>query len=117
MFKGKRGLKTRDPLSPLLFVLSMEYPSRLFKKASTQQGFEYHRHCKKLGMTHLMFIDVLIIFYKALPSSLQILMNAFQEFTNYIGPNVNLPKSQTVFGGDCTQAQQECLAMIGFTEG
>jgi len=116
-FKGEKGLKHGDPLSPLLFVLTMEYLSRLFKHASTQQGFEYHHHCKRMGMTHLMFTDDLIIFCKANPTSLHLLMNAFHVFTRSTGLKANLDKSNIVFGGDCSQTQQECLDITGFTEG
>ena len=115
-FKGKRGLKQGDPLSPLLFMLTMEYLSRLFKKASTQQGFEYHQHCRKLGLTHLMFADNLIIFYKAKLASLQLLMNTFHAFTRCFGLTANLEKSSIVFGGDCSHIQQEYLNITRFTE-
>jgi len=94
----------------------MEYLSRLFKRASTQSGFEYHPHYKKLGMTHLMFADGLVIFCKASPASLKILMEAFQQFTDCTGLQANMSKSQIVFGGASTSIRAECMALTGFTE-
>ena len=116
-FPGKRGLKQGDPLSPLLFVLSMEYLSRLFKKTSSLPGFEFHPYCKKLGLTHLMFADDLIIFCKAKPHSLRLMMEAFNTFTSCTGLKANLDKSQIVFGGNCQFVHQECLNLTGFGEG
>ena len=102
-FKEMRGLKQGDSLSPMLFVLTMEYLSRLFRQASKHPDFEFHQHCKKLGLTHLMFADDLIIFYKAKPSSLKLLIETFKEFTKSSGLAANLDKSNIVFGGECLQ--------------
>ena len=116
-FRGRRGLKQGDPLSPLLFVISMEYLSRLFKHASTQSGFVFHPHCRKMALTHLMFADDLIVFCKAIPSSIQLLMNAFHAFTSCAGLKANLDKSSIIFGGNCSLSQQACLDITGFNEG
>ena len=116
-FKGKRGLKQGDPLSPLLFVLSMEYLYRLLKKTCSHPGFEYHPYCKRIGLSHLMFADDLVIFCKAKPHSLRLLMEAFNTFTNCTGLKANLDKSQIVFGGDCQAVIHECLDITGFMEG
>jgi len=111
------GICIRDSLSPLLFVLTMEYLLRLFKRASTQPDFEFHPHCKKFDITHLMFADDLVIISKASPSSIQILMTAFQRFTECSGLQANLSKSQIVFGGASPSVKAECKAITGLNEG
>ena len=56
-FEGERSLRQGDPLSPLIFVVSMEYLLRMMKKTSKQPGFKYRPNCKQLELTHLMFAD------------------------------------------------------------
>lgn len=110
-FKGNRGLKQGDPLSPLLFVISMEYLTRLYKQAASQKGFKFHPHCKDLKMTHLMFADDLIVFSKADPTTIRFLMEAFHHFSACTGLKANEAKSQVVFGG-VRNNLQECLDII-----
>lgn len=80
-------------------------------------SIEFHPHCKLVGLTHLMFADDLIIFCKAKPIAVQLLMEAFKVFTSCTGLKANLDKSQIVFRGECTAMQKECLEVTGFAEG
>lgn len=54
----------RDPVSPLLFVLEMEYVSRISKCMSLLPIFRFHLMCQQLHLTHLIFADDLMIFFK-----------------------------------------------------
>lgn len=76
VLEGRRGLRQGDPLSPLLFVLSMDYLSRLLKVVKDNPKYKFHPNCKKLGITHLLSADDLILFSKVDLESLQLLMEA-----------------------------------------
>ena len=104
-FVGGRGLKQGDALSPLLFVIAMEYMSRLMQQAVDHPEFKYHLNCSKLKLTHLIFADDLILFSKVDPKTLTSMMQVPRDFCNLARLRANMEKSQVVFGGCTTQLQ------------
>uniref|UniRef100_A0A803QS55 Reverse transcriptase domain-containing protein n=1 Tax=Cannabis sativa TaxID=3483 RepID=A0A803QS55_CANSA len=97
-FKGEKGLRQGDPMSPLLFVLIMEYLSRLLIQSSKMKGFGFHPLCKSLGLVNLCFADDLILFCKGNDKSIQIVKEAFQRFSEATGLSANKAKSTVFFG-------------------
>ncbi|XP_038990950.1 uncharacterized protein LOC120113971 [Hibiscus syriacus] len=63
-FKGARGVRKGDPLSPYVFVLAMNVLSSLLNLAAEKRVFNFHPKCRKVGLTHLCFADDLLIFCK-----------------------------------------------------
>lgn len=61
-FKGAKGLRQGDPLSPYVFVIIMEALSLSIAKGSSNPNFQYQWRTKHLGITHLCFTDDLILF-------------------------------------------------------
>lgn len=61
-FKGKRGLRQGDLISLFLFVLCIEYLSMRLNKATLHDNFNFHPRCEKLKISHLTFVDDLMIF-------------------------------------------------------
>jgi len=114
-FKGGKGLRQVGPLSPLLFVVSMEYLSRLLLKVSRDPQFRFHPSCN-LGLTHLIFADDLIIFSKADPPSLRLIMTALNSFHQCTSLEANLQKSHMVLGGAPCELQNLCLQETGFPQ-
>ena len=66
---------------------------------SKKEGFKYHPCCRKLGITHLMFADDLIMFCKADPTSPHYIIDALKSFYDYVDLKINMEKSQMVLGG------------------
>uniref|UniRef100_A0A803QC82 Reverse transcriptase domain-containing protein n=1 Tax=Cannabis sativa TaxID=3483 RepID=A0A803QC82_CANSA len=116
-FKGEKGLRQGDPLSPMLFVLIMEYLSRLLSQVSNKKGFGFHPLCKNLRLTNLCFPDDLIIFCKGNMKYVELVNDAFQEFCQATGLSANKKKSHIYFGGVKEETKINILALTQMEEG
>lgn len=94
--KSKRGLREGDPLSPYLFVLAMEYLSRMIKAIAANQNFNYHLKCDKIGLTHLPFADDIS---RGDVESVSLLYYTLVQFGKFSGLKLNLSKSQIFNAG------------------
>ncbi|XP_074300998.1 uncharacterized protein LOC141632342 [Silene latifolia] len=89
LFKGQRGLRQGDPLSPLLFTLCLEYLSRVLMIVQKHKNFRHHPLCKRINLTHLCFADDLIMFCKGERGSIELLLQAFKYFSKASGLVMN----------------------------
>lgn len=98
-FKGGRGIRQGDPVSPYIFVLVMEVLSRMLNKASSVPGFSFHYRCRKINLNRLLFADDLMLFARAYVFSTLCLKNQLDLFSKASGLKVNEEKSHIFFAG------------------
>jgi hypothetical protein len=117
-FKGGKGLRQDDPLSPYLFVLAMEVFSRVMKEYTREgSGFKFHYRCSRMNLTHLCFADDLLLFSNANLSSISIIKDTLREFELLSGLKANPSKSSLFCSGISERMKISLLYELQMGEG
>lgn len=90
MMKAKRGLRQGDLISPLMFVIVMEYLHRSLHKLRKLPDFNFHAKCEKLDIINLSFANSLLLFAIGDTESVELVMEKVNEFSKATGMYVNL---------------------------
>lgn len=80
--KGERKLRQGDPISPLLFVICMEYFTRIINVVAQHEGFGFHTKCRSLRLNHSCFADDVLLFRKGDFQSVLPLLRGLKTFSN-----------------------------------
>ncbi|GJV05010.1 hypothetical protein Tco_1338579 [Tanacetum coccineum] len=117
-FKGKRGLRQGDPLSPYLFTLVMEILTLMLQRGvRNANSFTYHRYCSRMELINLCFADDLFLFAHGDTDSVRVIKEALVEFKEASGLVSSLPKSKAYFCNVINFTKLAILQILTFEEG
>nr|XP_043625440.1 uncharacterized protein LOC122596860 [Erigeron canadensis] len=114
-FKGGRGLRQGNPLSPYLFTLVMEVFNLIMcKNIEDSKDYKYYFGCKELNLSHICFVDDLLVLCKGDLGSVKVVKKPLEEFSSVSGLVPNLGKSTIFFGSIAERERQDLLQILPF---
>ena len=117
LFRSERGLRQGCALSPYLFVICMNVLSNMLNKAARERKIGYHPQCHKLELTHLCFADDLLVFTDGKKSSIEGILQIFENFAEFSGLQISLEKSTIYMAGVKENDKAAILRTFPFESG
>ncbi|GKC26370.1 RNA-directed DNA polymerase, eukaryota, reverse transcriptase zinc-binding domain protein [Tanacetum coccineum] len=117
-FRGGRGLRQGDPISPYLFTLVMEvFTLIMAQNAANSPVFKFYPGCKDLKITYLCFVDDLLVIFHRSVESVKVIKESIEDFSRVSGLEPNLNKSTIFFGNVNASDQRSILNVLPFSVG
>nr|GFA86833.1 RNA-directed DNA polymerase, eukaryota, reverse transcriptase zinc-binding domain protein [Tanacetum cinerariifolium] len=117
-FKGGRGLRQGDPISPYLFTLIIEVFSLMLRRQIDKDfSFQYHYGCKGLKLVHVCFVDDLLVMCRDDLNSVRVIKRYLDEFSTCSGLIPNNSKSTMFFGSVCEKDKEAISSVLPFAVG
>ncbi|XP_010462886.1 PREDICTED: uncharacterized protein LOC104743514 [Camelina sativa] len=98
-FKGTKGLRQGDAISPYLFTLAMEVFTQMINKSFNNNLIGHHPTTTNPQVTHLAFADDIMVFFDGQKESLQNITKVLQDFENISGLAMNKDKTYIFIAG------------------
>lgn len=115
-FKGNKGLRQGDPLSPPLFLLAMEIFANILSSKYADGAIGYHPLGRNPQISHLAFADDVMLFFDGKVSSLQAITSTLDRFQALSGLSMNKEKTSLFYAG-LNQIEAASLSQLGFNLG
>ena len=97
-FSCSRRVRPGDPLSPLLFCLAEDFLSRYLTHLFITRAIDSISSPRgKSALTHFLYADDVLIFYRASPKNLGAVHSTFELYGSLLGQLVNWEKSNIYF--------------------
>lgn len=116
-FPGKKGLRQGDPISSLLFVITMDVLSKMLDRGAIEGRFGIHPECEAPLITHLSFADDVLIFFDGFAESLRGILDILEEFRWISGLRINRQKSELLLDGGSSSRCREMATEMGIAQG
>ncbi|XP_026396227.1 uncharacterized protein LOC113290854 [Papaver somniferum] len=110
-YSPTRGIRQGDPLSRYLFIIVVEYLSRLLLVATNNHlnsGVKAARNAS--AITHLLFADDILLFTKADMHNISGILKVISDFGKYSGKMLNFNKSSVYFSKNLSPNTKKVLS-------
>jgi hypothetical protein len=106
-FKGGRDIRQGCPLSPILFLLVIEVLSLLINRAKRDGKLDGIEICSRSFLTHLLFVDDVLIFGKGSIQEWKELSKIIKLFCDAFGMEVSTSKPYFLCHGICGEVADQ----------
>ncbi|XP_013588945.1 PREDICTED: uncharacterized protein LOC106297206 [Brassica oleracea var. oleracea] len=112
-FISSRGIRQGCSLSPYLYVIVSNVLSKLINKSVVEGQIGFHSQCREVNLSHLSFVDDIVVFTDGSPASLVGTLQVFDEFASMSGLRINVTKSTVSAAGRGRRALEEAATISG----